>query len=53
MCKKDKDLKGEMGNDERYDQSKPASTNRRVRFAWCLQHSDWSMEQGETVLFID
>ncbi|KFM60781.1 Transposable element Tcb2 transposase, partial [Stegodyphus mimosarum] len=29
------------------------STDRRVRLAWCRQHSDWSTEQWATVLFID
>ncbi|GFU23116.1 HTH_Tnp_Tc3_2 domain-containing protein [Trichonephila clavipes] len=29
------------------------STNRRVCFAWCRQHRDWSMEHWATVLFTD
>ncbi|GBN95070.1 Transposable element Tc1 transposase [Araneus ventricosus] len=29
------------------------STNRRVRLAWCREHSDWSMDQWATVLFTD
>jgi hypothetical protein len=37
MCNKDKDLKGEMGNDEKYDQSKPALSNHSLRANVYLQ----------------